>query len=81
MAYSEETQPFFWVALIISYLIAIYLMLGLWKKTDTFKKRLIWTLLLLFPFLGPIFYGGFYRPPKVQPKDMRAKGNITYGAG
>lgn len=81
MAQSEEAQPIFWVALIISYLIAIFLMFGLWKQPDTYKKRLIWTLLLLFPFFGPIFYGGLYRPPKVQPKDMRAKENITYGAG
>jgi len=81
MANTEEIQPFFWVILFVTYLFALWLIFRLWKKPDTTRKRLLWTVLLLFPFLGPIFYGGFHRPPKVQPEHMRAKKNIAYGGG
>jgi len=33
-------------------------------------KRFLWSLVFLVPVIGWVFYGGLYRPPPVQPKDM-----------
>ena len=39
---------------------------------DTVLRRLFWSLVLLVPVIGWVFYGGLYRPPPRQPKDVRA---------
>jgi hypothetical protein len=81
LATQAENQPYFWAILIFTYLIALGCMYNLWKKPDSLQKRFVWTFIILFPFLGPIFYGGFYRPPKVQAKDLRAEATPGIGAG
>jgi hypothetical protein len=59
----------------ISGLISAALILSLWVRYryDHLLKRLLWSLVLLVPVIGWVFYGGLYRPPPVQPKDMRAR--------
>ena len=56
-------------------LISAALILSLWvrHRRDTILKRLGWSLVLLVPVIGWVLYGGLYRPPPVQPKDMRAQ--------
>ena len=59
----------------VSGLISAALILFLWvrHRRDTVLKRLFWSLVLLVPVIGWVFYGGLYRPPPIQPKDMRAQ--------
>ena len=56
-------------------MISAALILSLWVcyRRDTILKRLGWSLVLLVPVIGWVLYGGLYRPPPVQPKDMRAQ--------
>ena len=59
----------------LSGLISVALIVSLWVRYrhDHVLKRLGWSLVLLVPVIGWVFYGGLYRPPPVQPKDMRAQ--------
>ena len=59
----------------LSGLISAVLILSLWvrHRRDTVLKRLAWSLVLLVPVIGWVLFGGLYRPPPVQPKDMRAQ--------
>lgn len=59
----------------LSGLISAVLILTLWVRYrhDHVLKRLGWSLVLLVPVIGWVFYGGLYRPPPIQPKDMRAQ--------
>ncbi len=36
-------------------------------------QKLFWSLVLLAPLLGPLFYLALYVPPSVQPEHMRAR--------
>jgi len=36
--------------------------LWLLHRIDKFSKKLFWSIVLLFPLLGWIFYGAFYQP-------------------
>ena len=58
-----------------SALVSASLILCLWirHRRDSLFKRCLWSLVLLVPVIGWIFYGGLYQPPSVQPEDMRAK--------
>ena len=61
-------------AVALSGLISVALIVSLWvrHRHDHLLKRLGWSLVLLVPVIGWVFYGGLYRPPPVQPKDMQA---------
>ena len=61
-------------------LISVALILALWvrHRRDTVLKRLGWSLVLLVPVIGGVVYGGLYRPPPVQPKDIRAQETPIY---
>jgi len=63
------------VAATVSGMISAALILSLWVRSrhDHLLKRLGWSLVLLVPVIGWVFYGGLYRPPPVQPKDLRAQ--------
>ena len=66
---------------ILAVLVSVGLIIHLWVRhpVDTVIKRLLWSVVLLLPFIGWILYGAFYSPPSVQPRDMRA--DVTSGIG
>jgi hypothetical protein len=63
------------VAATLSGVISATLILSLWvrHRRDTVLKRLGWSLVLLVPVIGWVFYGGLYRPPPIEPKDLQAQ--------
>ena len=66
---------------IFSVLASFGLIIHLWARhpVDTVLMRLLWSVVLLLPFVGWMLYGAFYSPPSVQPEDMRA--DETSGIG
>ena len=52
-----------------------YLIFNLWRShpQDSLIKRILWTAVLMIPFLGWIFYGGLYNVPDGQAPDLQAK--------
>ena len=55
----------------VSELISAYCLYGLWRGQDKIFGKLLWSLVLPVPFLGPIFYGGFHNPPPPQADDLK----------
>lgn len=64
----------------IFYLISIVCLWKLWGNPISVLSRVLWTFVLLIPMFGPIFYGGLFRLPPIQPEDQRAHGRY-YGGG
>ena len=67
----------------LSETIAVWLIGRLWsrKVSAPIPQKAFWTLVLLVPVFGPIFYGGFSSVPGVQPSDQRAKRTRNDWAG
>ena len=57
--------------IVAMYVVAFVCLIRLWENQDSRKKRFGWALIILIPFLGPIFYGAWYRPPSVQPEEQQ----------
>ena len=48
----------------VFFVVSFVCMLHLWLRRDTTPGvKLLWTCVLVLPLAGPIFYGGFFRPP------------------
>jgi hypothetical protein len=47
----------------------------LWTKNigDSVLKKILWSLVLFIPVFGWIFYGAFYNPPAVQPRELQGR--------
>ena len=60
---------------LISGLVTLLLVVHLWAKhaTDTLLSKVFWTLILLLPMIGWVFYWIFYAPPPVQGGADRAQ--------
>ena len=63
-----KQHPIWSGSLSASMIFSLRLLLGLWmlprhKETGILKK-LFWSIAVLIPFMGPLFYGAFYRVPK-----------------
>ena len=76
-----EQNPLFSGALLISLIISLRIALGLWllprhKETSKFRKT-IWSLLVMVPFIGPVFYGGFYAVPDRHPYGGESQSDIS----
>ncbi|QVW36200.1 hypothetical protein KIP69_04925 [Geobacter sulfurreducens] len=56
----------------VSTIICSYCLYKLWRGHDKIIGKFIWSLILLIPFLGPIFYGGFHNPPPPRSDDLKA---------
>ncbi len=61
------------------YLMSLVCLWKLWKKQETILKKVGWSLVLLIPFFGPMFYGAWYRPPSIQSEDQRAPEKVYFG--
>ena len=47
--------------------VSLALMTGLWKREGTAGKKAFWSLTLLIPVLGWLFYLAFYKVPASKP--------------
>ncbi|HET7392836.1 MAG TPA: PLDc N-terminal domain-containing protein [Candidatus Binatia bacterium] len=56
---------------VVSQVIALWCMMSLWRSRVSLLQKIIWTLVLLVPVLGPIFYGGFFELPPANPEGLR----------
>lgn len=54
------------VIILLSELIALWCAVGLWRSRASVKRKLLWTMVLLVPFFGPVFYGGMFELPAVR---------------
>lgn len=50
----------------VSELIGVWCVVGLWRSRVSVVRKLVWTVVLLVPVLGPVFYGGMFELPPVQ---------------
>jgi len=60
------------VIAVASELISIWCAVGLWRCRASFSKKFLWTLVLLVPVLGPVFYGGMFELPAVQSERFKS---------
>jgi len=69
---------------IVSVTVSGALILHLWTvhRTDSLLRRLFWSLVLLIPLYGWVFYGGFYRAPGAGPLHWQDRNgrSIDYGS-
>ena len=74
-------KPEIWVFSLIAigllggFFVSFLRILSLWirHKTDSLLRKLLWSIILLFPLIGWVLYGGLYLPPPIQAEDLRAK--------
>jgi hypothetical protein len=56
----------------VSELIAIWCAVNLWRSRASLTRKFIWTLILLVPVLGLVFFGGMFEVPSVQSEGLRS---------
>ena len=62
-------SPLIPILLIANYVIAVALIVLLWKKNVNYLKKVIWSVIILVPFAGLIFYAAFFNPaPPLEPR-------------
>jgi hypothetical protein len=61
--------------------ISIYALIRLWRSHGRVLAKAAWMPVALVPLLGPIFCGAFYKPPSVQPEELRMKFDLSRHAG
>jgi hypothetical protein len=64
----------FLVVLGILELLSLVAIGHLWTRRgkDPVGRRILWSLIILVPGLGPLLYGGMYQPPSVQSPGEQA---------
>ena len=74
-SHKKRENPMKPFLIILWVVVSGYLIFNLWRShpQDSLIKRILWTAVLMIPFLGWIFYGGLYQVPEEQSPDMRAK--------
>jgi len=56
--------------LLLLELVSLGCAIHLWRRRDArIGRKLLWTPIVFVPLVGPIFYGGMFRPP--QPDGWR----------
>lgn len=63
---------FWWLVVAVSEVVALCCCMGLWRSRVSIFRKLVWTLILLVPVLGAIFYGGMFEIPPVQSEGFRS---------
>lgn len=56
----------------VAEIISAYCLYNLWRGKDKILTKLLWSIVLPAPFLGPISYGGFHNPPPPKADDLKA---------
>ncbi len=65
-------MTFLIVIAVISESIAVWCAVNLWRCHASLMRKLFWTLILLVPVVGPVFYGGMFELPAVQSEGLRS---------
>jgi Phospholipase_D-nuclease N-terminal len=65
----------------VSTLAAFFCLPSLWRSQHTILKRVIWTLILFVPVLGPVLYGGIFEPPPIKPEGDQSNYNAGADGG
>jgi NO-binding membrane sensor protein with MHYT domain len=65
-------MTFFVVIATASEVIALWCAVNLWRTHATLIRKLVWTMILFVPILGPVFYGGMFEVPSVQSEGLRS---------
>ncbi len=66
------SSPVLPILLVANYFVALILLCGLWRKETGAITKCLWSVVLLVPFAGPIFYAGFFNPAPPMPPHRRA---------
>ncbi len=62
-------SPLLPILLIAYYLVALALIVILWKKKVSYLSKVVWSVIILLPFAGLIFYAAFFNPaPPLEPR-------------
>ena len=84
--YLRDNPELLW-ALVVSLIISLRFILRLWlhaRHRDTSAiKKLVWSIVMLFPVIGLVLYGGLYRIPSKLSRKEQASVNVDafYGGG
>ncbi len=58
--FTKSEKIILWVCFYVS--VCLILRMWLREKKERFGKKVFWSLVLLLPVIGWVFYGAFYRP-------------------
>ena len=50
------------ISVVVHSIITIILIVLLWKKDETIFRKIIWSLIIAIPLLGPLSYGALFNP-------------------
>ncbi len=53
----------------------------LWRASASVGRKLLWSVIVLVPVLGPLFYGGLFDVPSRQPDELQAARTSADEAG
>jgi hypothetical protein len=56
---------FFLIALEV---VNVLTLVSLWRRPTSLTRKLLWSLVVLLPVVGPIFYGGLFEVPPRMPE-------------
>ncbi|MCB1061327.1 MAG: PLDc_N domain-containing protein [Verrucomicrobiae bacterium] len=79
--YQAEFQDYLWSTgegfdwrwvLGVSLALSLWCLFHLFRSTAPWHSKLVWTLLVLFPLVGPLMFAALFRPPSPQSKDLQA---------
>jgi len=60
------------VITVISEAITLWFCVGLWRSRALTISKVVWTLILIVPIVGPVFDGGLFAAP-AQPYDLQGQ--------
>ena len=61
------------VLLVVSAVVGALCTAHLWRRQAPVWKRLLWTVVVFIPAIGPLLYGGLFEVPSVQPEADRVQ--------
>jgi hypothetical protein len=67
----------------VSLVLSMLCLIRLWRRSHSIWEKIFWTAVIPFPFIGPLFFAVFFRPPPVLPEGEQASVNPSafYGGG
>ncbi len=54
-----SSNVFYIVVIFLSYCLSLYLIPKVWMSSWQILEKIFWSIVLLIPFFGPIFFGAF----------------------
>jgi len=63
------------IGIMVSGLVSACLIVHLWWKGQdcSAAAKLLWTIVLILPVIGWVFFACFHNPPSVQPKELQGR--------